>query len=67
MAHEPDESNALEGDLGTVTDEEWLAAHQRLIASGDLPPEETRFLYEPGRDPSTVTADDLTDDGVPRG
>jgi hypothetical protein len=62
----PAEQDEREGNLGQLTHEDWLAAHEALIASGALPPEETKFLYDPERDPDTVTVDDLTEDGVPR-
>lgn len=48
-----------EANLGTVTDEEWLAGHRALIASGAIPPEEAAYLYDPDRDPATVTVEDL--------
>lgn len=62
---EPDDVDALEGDLGTVTDEEWLVAHKRLIDSGAVPLEETAYLYDPDRDPATVTEADLSTDRDP--
>ena len=63
-----DEADAgLGGDLSNCTDEQWLAGHSLLIALQAVPAEETRFLYEPGRDPATVTVDDLTEDGRSRG
>lgn len=55
-----------EGNLGELSNEDWLEAHQALIASGQLPAEETRFLFDPDRDADTVALDDLTEDGRPR-
>lgn len=43
-----DEVLTAEGNLGQLTDEEWLRAHQALIASGDLPTEETTYVWAPG-------------------
>jgi hypothetical protein len=64
----PDDADAgLEGNLRQVTDRAWLEGHLNLIASGALPAEETRFLFDPNRSPDDVTAADLTDDGRPRG
>jgi hypothetical protein len=54
------ETDALEGDLHSVADEEWLAAHRALLASGAIPAEEAAYLYDPDRDPADVTPDDLT-------
>ncbi len=57
----PDEADrGLEGNLGQLTDEEWLAGHRALMASGDIPEAELAYLYDPDRDPSTVTVADLT-------
>lgn len=50
----------LEANLGRVTDEQWLAGHRALAASGALPESELAYLYDPDRDPTTVTPDDLT-------
>lgn len=57
---EPDDNAALEGDLHAATDEEWLAGHRALMASGAIPPGEAAYLYDPQRDPAGVTVDDLT-------
>lgn len=59
------EDDTLEADLGTVTNEEWLLAHQQLIALESLPADQTAFLYDPERDPATVSVFDLTHDGRP--
>lgn len=58
----PDDAadRGLEGNLGALTDEEWLIGHRALIASGDIPENELAYLYDPERDPETVTVDDLT-------
>lgn len=64
----PDDADAgLEGNLGQVTDEEWLRAHRALIVSGAIPESELAYLYDPDRDPGDVTPDDLTEDGQRRG
>lgn len=64
----PDHVDAgLEGNLGQLTDRQWLEGHLTLIASGALPAAETAFLYDPDRHPAGVTAGDLTEDGQPRG
>lgn len=59
----PDPDETLEANLGTLTDEHWLADHQALIALGVLPMNETRFLFDPDRDPDTVQPNDLLDGG----
>lgn len=62
----PDDADArLEGNLGQLTDEQWLAGHRALIDSGALPAAELAYLYDPSRDPETVTVDDLTVDPDP--
>ena len=63
----PESDDALEANLGTLTDDEWLEGHRALIATGALPPEETRFLFDPTRPADDVGPDDLTEDGAPRG
>lgn len=50
----------LEGNLREVSNEEWLTSHRALIDSGAVPVEELAYLYDPDRDPDTVTVDDLT-------
>lgn len=62
----PDPSDLLEGNLGDLSDEDWLEAHLSLAATGAIPAEELRFLYDPSTPSSRVTAADLTDDGRPR-
>lgn len=62
-----DADAGMEGNLGQVTDADWLAAHRQLIDAGALPAEETRFLFDPQRDPADVSPEDLTEDGQPRG
>ncbi len=63
----PDDADAgLEGNLGAVSDEEWLAGHRWLMASGSIPSEELAYLYDPDRDPATVTVDELTVDRDPK-
>ena len=62
----PDEADAgLEANLGEVTDQQWLEAHRALIESEAVPLEELAYLYDPERDPDTVTVDDLTVDPDP--
>ncbi len=54
--------DALAGDLGTVTDSEWLVAHQQLCDDlVDLvPPEQLAYVYEPTRPPSAfISADEV--------
>ena len=61
MTAPPDDADAgLEGNLGQATDEEWLRGHKRLIVSGDIPEEELAYLYDPDRDPASVSVDDLS-------
>lgn len=63
----PDEADAgLEGNLGALTDEDWLTGHRWLISTGAVPPEEAAYLYDPDRDPATVTVADLTPDPDPK-
>lgn len=52
----------LEANLGSISDEQWLAGHRQLAASGDIPTEELSYYYDPERDPSTVSVEDLTPD-----
>jgi hypothetical protein len=75
MAGSPDEpvdapddqaDAGLEGNLGAVSDEDWLLAHRRLIASGAVPPEEAAYLYDPDRDPDDVDPAELTPDPDPK-
>jgi hypothetical protein len=64
-----DEVDPREGNLGQLTDEEWLAGHrflQQLVADDpDFPSEELAYLYDPERPADTVTVDDLTTDRDP--
>lgn len=46
--------DAAEGNLGSVTDEEWRAAHERLRATGAIPEEELAFTWDPDLDPATL-------------
>ena len=63
----PDDADAgMEGHLGDLTDEEWLRGHRALMASGDIPEAELAYLYDPDRDPATVTVDDLTTSPDPK-
>ena len=55
-----DAPSALEADLGTLTDEQWLADHRALIATGAIPAGELAYLYDPDRDPADVQVDELT-------
>lgn len=62
----PDSADTgLEGNLGSLSDEDWLRGHRALIASGDIPARELAYLYDPDRDPATVTAADLSVDRDP--
>ena len=62
----PDEYDAgLEGNLGQLSDADWLTAHRALIDSGAIPKSELAYLYDPRRDPATVTVDELTVDRDP--
>lgn len=50
MEPEPDDYDAgLSGDLGTVTDDEWRAAHERLAAdlAGQVPAEQIAYTWDP--------------------
>lgn len=57
MEHEED---AREGNLGQITDEQWLTGHKYLQSLGAVPEEETAYLYDPDRDPETVSVRDLS-------
>lgn len=52
--------------LGELSDQAWLEAHRALIDSGAIPAEELGYLYDPDRDPETVTVDELTVDRDPK-
>lgn len=54
-----------EANVSGVTDEQWLAGHRALMASGDIPPEELGYLYDPDRPADTVIPADLTVDRDP--
>lgn len=43
-------SDALGGELGSVSDVEWRDAHERLVADlgGLVPPEQLAYTWEPG-------------------
>lgn len=63
----PDDADAgLEGNLGQLTDEDWLRGHRALMASGAIPEAELAYLYDPDRDPADVTLDQLTVDRDPK-
>ncbi|HEY9354625.1 MAG TPA: hypothetical protein VIP28_15290 [Nocardioides sp.] len=66
---DPPERNDLAGDLHSVTDEEWLTAHERLIAehpelaaTGQLD-----YIYDPSLRGSSLIGDDETDMAAPDG
>lgn len=69
MASAPpdDADRGIEGNLGQLTDEQWLAGHRALqrMAGDVFPAGELAYLYDPARDPGTVTVDDLTVDRDP--
>lgn len=50
----------LSGDLGTVRDGEWLAAHERLIADlhGIVPRAQLEYTWDPARPPETLIGPD---------
>ena len=58
MTHPPEPSEiALEADLGSVTDVEWLEGHDRLtqlLAGTDFPAEELTFIWDPDLNPQTL-------------
>lgn len=63
----PDDADAgLEGNLGHLTDKQWLTAHRALLASGAIPAEELAYLYDPDRDPADVDPAELTVDRDPK-
>lgn len=66
MTYDPEEYDGCEAAMSTLTDEEWLKAHRALIDSGDLPAEQLGYLYDPDRDPETVSLDELTVDHDPK-
>lgn len=56
----PDDFDAgLEGNLGQLTNEAWLSSHRALIDSGAIPADELGYLYDPDRDPETVSVSEL--------
>lgn len=61
-----DADAGMEGDLGQLSDADWLRAHRALIASGDIPESELGYLYDPDRDPADVSVDELTVDRDPK-
>jgi hypothetical protein len=63
----PDDAadRGLAAEVSGISDEQWLAGHRALLNSGDIPAEELGYLYDPGRDPATVTTADLTPDPDP--
>lgn len=61
-----EDPGAAEGNLGQLSNEDWLASHRSLIESGAIPEHELAYLYDPDRDPDTVTVDDLTVDHDPK-
>lgn len=63
---DPEEFDGCEATLGTLTDEDWLAAHRALIDSGAIPAEQLGYLYDPDRDPDTVSLDELNTDHDPK-
>jgi hypothetical protein len=63
----PDDADAgLEGNLGALTDEDWLAGHRWLVSTGVIPPEEAAYLYDPDRDAADVDLSDLSPDPDPK-
>lgn len=48
----------LEGNLGSATDEEWLAAHEKLVElvrdDPDFPDEELSFIWDNELDPTDL-------------
>lgn len=66
MTQENTDEDALEADLGTLTDDDWLAAHVRLGRDNpDLAPE-LDFIWKPGVAPGDVPANTPVE-SVPRG
>ncbi len=56
-----DGDDLLEAGMGSLSDEEWRAQHERLIAENpDLPEPETRYVYDPNLDPATLIGPDET-------
>lgn len=66
MTYDPEEYDGCEAVMSTLTNEEWLRTHRALIDSGALPVEQLAYLYDPDRDPSTVTVDELSVDHDPK-
>ncbi len=57
-AHVPSD-DALGGDLGTVTDAEWRAAHERLIADLPDPDGHLAYTWTPGVPAARVDGPDM--------
>ena len=60
------EENPGEPGLASVTDEEWLEAHERLFSTGAFPEGELDFIWDPSLDPQVLISDDERDE-APRG
>lgn len=59
----------LEGDLGSVTDAEWIEGHEtltHLLAGTGFPAEELTFIWDPDLDPATLIDGDEVDHGPAR-
>ena len=66
MQDPPGNDGALEADLGTLTDEAWLADHRALVDCGAIPAAELAYLYDPDRDPADVDPAELTVEQDPK-
>lgn len=53
--------------MGTVTDEEWLAAHRALAdtVAGLVPPAQLAYVWDPGTAGSALVGQDETDPAPP--
>jgi len=61
-----DADRGLAAEVSAVSDEDWLAGHRALMASGDIPVAELAYLFDPDRDPADVDPAELTTDPDPK-
>lgn len=66
-ADDPDETDALSGHLGTVSDVEWRAAHERLIADMPELADQLAYTWDPTLDGRTLIGEDEYDIAHPEG
>jgi hypothetical protein len=61
-----DDDLSTEANLGTLTDEQWIAGHSALVEMGDIPPEELTFIWDPTLNPADLI-DPAEVEEAPRG